>query len=55
MDIIPNNPLSQFSEMAGQEIDESTGTHGIAQMPGGNILEDVDESDKIDQQKFFFN
>jgi hypothetical protein len=35
----------------GQEIDESTGTRGIAQTPGGNVLEDVDETGKVDQQE----
>ena len=47
IDIIPmpDDSLSQFSEMAsGQEIDESIGTHGIAQTPGGKVLEGVDET-----------
>ena len=56
IDIMPNDSLSQFSAMtSGQEIDESTGTHGTAQTSGGNILEHVDETDKIDQQTFFFS
>ena len=32
-----------------QEIDESTNTHGIAQISDDNILEDIDEIDKIDK------
>jgi hypothetical protein len=50
IDITFNDSLSQFSVMVdGQEIDESIGTHGIAQMSGGN----VDEIGKVDQQNFF--
>ena len=40
---------------SGQEIDESTGTHGIAQTPGSNVLEGVDETGEVDQQMFFFS
>jgi len=50
IDIMPNDSLSQFSVMvSGQQIDESISTHGTAQTPGGNILEDVDETGTIDQ------
>ena len=41
--------------VSGQEIDESTGTHGIAQTPGSNVLEGVDETGMVDQQMFFFS
>ena len=45
IDFMPDDSLSQFPAMAsGQEIDESVGTHGIAQTPGGNVMEGVDET-----------
>ena len=56
IDITPDDSLSQFSTMvSGQEIDESVGTHGIAQTPGGNVLEGVDETGEVAQQMFFLS
>ena len=56
-DIVADESLSQYSATpaaSGQEIDESTGTHGSAGMPANNDLQDADTTEKIDEQTFFF-